>query len=207
MPLSLRKQFRLQTSGVALPLIAMGIGINLVMGEITALARIPLYLDSIGTIFIAASCGMYAGVVCGILSNIVAGIIFNPMMIFFAPVSAVIGMISGWFGLHGGFRKLLTAAPLGILQGIISALVSAPIAAFVFGGMTLGGTDFLVLYFRSIGKSILDSVLYQGLTSDPVDKCVSYIIVALMLQRLPLSLRVRLPQYSASFSTAKDAMK
>jgi energy-coupling factor transport system substrate-specific component len=196
MPFLSREKFHVQTSGVALPLIAMGIGINLVMGEITSIARIPLYLDSVGTIFIAASCGIYAGIVCGITSNIVAGILFNPTMIFFAPVSAVIGMVSGFFAARGGFRKPLVAAPLGIVQGVISALVSAPIAAFVFGGITLGGTDFLVIYFRSIGKNVLDSVLYQGLAADPVDKCVSYIIVALMLKRLPLSLRVRLPLFT-----------
>lgn len=198
MPIISREHFRLQTSGVALPLIAMGIGINLVMGEITAVARIPLYLDSVGTIFIGASCGVYAGIVCGVTSNIVAGILFNPTMIFFFPVSAVIGLVSGFFALHGGFRKPLVAASLGILQGIISALISAPIAAFVFGGITLGGTDFLVIYFRSIGKNVLDSVLYQGLASDPIDKCVSYFIVALMLKRLPLSLLVRLPQYAGT---------
>ncbi len=196
MPLLSKSKFQSQTSGVALPLIAMGIGINLVMGEITSIAHIPLYLDSVGTIFIAASCGIYAGIVCGIISNFVAGMIFNPTMIFFAPVSVVIGIFSGFVAVRGGFRKPIIAAPLGIVQGVISALVSAPIAAFVFGGITLGGTDFLVIYFRSIGKNILDSVLYQGLAADPVDKCVSYILVAVMLKRLPLSLRVRLPQYA-----------
>ena len=192
---SIREQFLRQTSGASLPLIAVGIGINLIMGEVTALLKIPLYLDSVGTIFVAVSCGPYAGVVCGLMSNIAAGILLNPAMLFFAPVSMVIGYFSGFIASKNGFSTLPKAALFGLLQGIISAVVSAPIAAFVFGGITMGGTDFLVLYFRSMGNSILNSVFYQGLAADPIDKCCSYILVFFIMKQLPVSLRSRLPQF------------
>ena len=146
--LTAKEQFLKQTTGAALPLIAVGIGINLTMGEITALLKIPLYLDSVGTIFIGVSCGPYAGLVCGFLSNVAAGILLNPPMLFFAPVAMVVGFFSGFVASRGGFSTLIKAALFGLLQGVISAIVSAPIAAFVFGGLTMGGTDFLVLYFR-----------------------------------------------------------
>jgi energy-coupling factor transport system substrate-specific component len=191
---SMKERFRLQTTGAALPLIAVGIGINLIMGELTAVARIPLYLDSVGTIFIGAICGMYAAMVCGLMSNIAAGIIFNPAMIFFAPVSIVVGACAGYFASKNGFSSLPKVIAFGLLQGIITALVSAPISAFVFGGITLGGTDFLVLYFRAIGESVQKSVLYQGLASDPIDKCVSYVLVYFILKQIPDSLRNRFPQ-------------
>jgi energy-coupling factor transport system substrate-specific component len=193
---SLKEQFRRQTSGAALPLIAVGIGINLVMGELTAVLKIPLYLDSVGTIFIAASCGMLAAIVCGLMSNIAAGIMFNPAMIFFAPVSIVVGACAGYFASKNGFSSLTKVIAFGLLQGIITAIVSAPISAFVFGGITLGGTDFLVLYFRAIGQTLLKSVLYQGLTSDPIDKCVSYVLVFFILKQIPGSLRNRFPQFN-----------
>jgi energy-coupling factor transport system substrate-specific component len=191
---SLKEQFHRQTSGAALPLIAVGIGINLVMGELTAVLKIPLYLDSVGTIFIAASCGMFAAIVCGLMSNIAAGIMFNPAMIFFAPVSIVVGVCAGYFASKNGFSSLTKVIAFGLLQGIITAIMSAPISAFVFGGITLGGTDFLVLYFRAIGQTLLNSVLYQGLTSDPIDKCVSYVLVFFILKQIPGSLRNRFPQ-------------
>jgi len=192
--LTAKEQFLKQTTGPALPLIAVGIGINLIMGEITALLKIPLYLDSVGTIFIGVSCGPYAGLVCGFLSNVAAGILLNPPMLFFAPVAMVVGFFSGFVASRGGFSTLIKAALFGLLQGVISAIVSAPIAAFVFGGLTMGGTDFLVLYFRSMGNNILNSVFFQGLAADPIDKCCSYILVFLMIKQLPASLRNRLPQ-------------
>ena len=189
-----KEEFRRQTSGTALPLIAVGIGINVVMGEITAVAKIPLYLDSVGTVFIAVCCGMYAGAVCGLLSNITSGMIFNPAMMFFAPVAIVIGLFAGYVAEKGAFASLPKVIVFGVLQGLVSAVVSAPIAAFVFGGLTFGGTDFIVLYFRSMGQSILNSVLYQGLAADPIDKCVSYLLVFFILRQLPSSLRSRLPK-------------
>ncbi len=191
---TVKQQFLKQTSGASLPLIAVGIGINLIMGEITSLLKIPLYLDSVGTIFIGVICGPYAGLMCGLLSNVAAGILLNPPWLFFAPVAMLIGFFSGYIASKGGFSTITKAALFGVLQGIISALASAPIAAFVFGGLTMGGTDFLVLYFRSMGNNILNSVFYQGLAADPIDKCCSYILVFLMIKRLPASLRNRLPQ-------------
>ena len=191
---SIRERFRLQTTGAALPLIATGIGINLIMGELTAIIKIPLYLDSVGTIFIGASCGIYAGMVCGAMSNLAAGVVFNPAMIFFAPVSVVVGACAGYFASKNGFSSLPKVTAFGLLQGIITAVVSAPISAFVFGGITLGGTDFLVLYFRAMGQSVQNSVLYQGLASDPIDKCASYVLVYFILKQIPDSLRNRFPQ-------------
>src|SRR3990170_2646132 len=130
------------------------------------------------------------------MSNIAAGVIFNPAMIFFSPVSIVIGAFAGYVASKNGFSSLPKVIAFGLLQGIITAAVSAPISTFVFGGITLGGTDFLVLYFRAIGQSVLKSVLYQGLTSDPVDKCVSYVLVYFIVKQIPDSLRNRFPQLS-----------
>ncbi len=180
-------------SPISLTLIPFGIAVNLIMGEIVALLKIPLYLDSVGTIFISATCGMYAGVLCGILSNLLAGILFNSTMIFFIPVSIVIAIFSGFVAEKKSFSSFPKTVIFGLLQGVFSAIVAAPIAAFVFGGITLGGTDFVVLYFRAMGNNILESVFYQGLSSDPIDKCLSYIIVFFILQRLPSSFLQRLP--------------
>ncbi|HTX18917.1 MAG TPA: ECF transporter S component [Bacteroidota bacterium] len=191
---AVRERFLNETKGAAIPLIAVGIGVNLVMGEITSLLRIPLYLDSVGTVFIGVTFGPYAGMVCGLFSNVAAGILVNPPMIFFAPVAMIIGAFSGFVASRGGFSSYWKAGFFGLLQGVLTAFASAPIAAFVFGGLTMGGTDFLVLYFRSMGNSILNSVFYQGLAADPLDKCCSYLLVFFAIARLPLSLRSRLPQ-------------
>ena len=73
----------------------------------------------------------------------------------------------------------------GLTTGLVAAAISAPIAAGVFGGVTGSGTDALVALFRTLGLNIFQSAFAQGLTSDPLDKTISYTVVFLVLAALP----------------------
>lgn len=188
---SIRRQFEREVQGAGLPFVAFCIALNLTSGQLAAALKIPLYLDSIGTVLTAVLCGPWSAIAAGSISNILAGALGNPAMMFFIPVVAVIGGFSGFLARKGWFRSWLLVIPGGILQGIVAAVVSAPISAFVFGGVMLSGTDVLVLYFRSVGNTLLESVLYQGFSSDPVDKTVTYLIVFLLCRNLPLRLLQR----------------
>ncbi len=77
----------------------------------------------------------------------------------------------------------------GLTTGLVAAAISAPIAAGVFGGVTGAGTDALVALFRTLGLNVFQSAFAQGLTSDPLDKTISYTIVFLILGALPLTVR------------------
>jgi hypothetical protein len=77
----------------------------------------------------------------------------------------------------------------GLTTGLVAAAISAPISAGVFGGVTGGGTDALVALFRTLGLNVFQSAFAQGLTSDPLDKTISYTIVFLILGALPLTVR------------------
>jgi energy-coupling factor transport system substrate-specific component len=179
-------------TGAALPFIAFCIALNLTVGQITAALKIPLYLDSIGTILVAVLIGPWSAVICGSAANLLAAAFGNPSMMFFIPVVMIIGAFSGFLARIGWFRKWYLVIFGGIVQGILAALVSAPISAYLFSGVMMAGTDFLVLYFRSVGNTILDSVLYQGLASDPADKVVSFLIVFILTKNLPQRLLSRL---------------
>jgi energy-coupling factor transport system substrate-specific component len=86
---------------------------------------------------------------------------------------------------------LSLAAGLGI--GIVAALVSAPIAAYVFGGVTGSGADALVAAFRAGGASLYAAVLQQGLLSDPLDKMFTCFTVYLLIASLPRRQLLRFP--------------
>lgn len=192
MTLSIRQRITDEMSGAALPFIAFCIALNLTAGQITAALKIPLYLDSIGTILVAVLVGPWSAVICGSAANLLAAALGNPSMIFFIPVVAVIGAFTGFLARRGWFRTWYLVALGGILQGVLAAIASAPISAYLFSGVMMAGTDFLVLYFRSVGNTLLNSVLYQGLTSDPADKLVSYFIVFFLTNNLPQQLISRL---------------
>jgi hypothetical protein len=77
----------------------------------------------------------------------------------------------------------------GLTTGLVAAAISAPIAAGVFGGVTGGGTDALVAIFRTLGLNVFQSAFAQGLTSDPLDKTISYTIVFAILLAMPMTVR------------------
>jgi len=54
---SIKKDFNTMT-WVLLP---VAIAINVVMGQIVVLLKLPVYLDSIGTMLVGALCGPWAG--------------------------------------------------------------------------------------------------------------------------------------------------
>lgn len=176
-------------------LMTVGVAVNLGMGQLVALLKIPLYLDSLGTVVVAALCGIVPAIITGIISNLLASAVFSPVMMFFIPVMIIIAILAGIFTKKGFFLHWWKAILGGILVGICAALVSAPISAYLFGGITLAGTDFLVLYFRATGQELMQAVLYQGLASDPVDKGITFLLAFAILSKMPRNLLMRFPGY------------
>jgi energy-coupling factor transport system substrate-specific component len=182
-----------ELAGVGLPFVAFGTALNLTVGQISGALKLPLYLDSIGTVLVAVLCGPWSAVVAGTTSNLLAAAFGMPQAAFFIPVVMAIGAFTGFLARRGWFRRWYLALAGGLLQGFLAAVISAPIAAYVFGGVMLSGTDVLVLYFRSVGNTLLQSVLMQGMISDPLDKTVTYLLVFFLLRGLPLRLLRRFP--------------
>lgn len=358
-------------STATLSLMAVAIAINVVLGSLTVALRLPLYLDSVGTILVGALAGPWAGALTGVLSNLLWSFLpipggAGPVAAFFAPVAAVIGLMAGFWasrgvfqirsgdGRIGGFlalatglgvallgivvaantvgyaivdddptsgdrflvatavivvlglvaavvsgrtifrlegrpetarRYLVVAATLtatvlvvavlrllfsptgyfsrvdgsdpegpdgplfggadlsglaledplglwaalavgvlvgalvylwarrgenvrffpvwvgGITTALVATTIATPIAAYVFGGVTGGGTDALVAVFRALGLDVLQAVFLQSLLSDPLDKAISYTVVFLILGALPITVRT---MYSRGETTVAD---
>ena len=188
---TIRKQFQLEIAGAGLPFVAFCIALNLSAGQLASALKLPIYLDSLGTVLVAVLCGPWSAMVTGVFSNALASAFGNPVMIFFSPVMIVIASFTGFIAKRGWFRRWYLVPAGGIIQGVLAAAASAPISAYLFSGVMLAGTDMLVLYFRSVGNNILQSVFYQGLSSDPVDKTITYILVFLLCRNLPLRLLQR----------------
>lgn len=174
-------------------LIPLAIAINIVFGEIVAFLRLPLYLDSIGTILVGVLVGPWAGAATGGLANIIWGL-FRPVPLPFAVVAIAIGLLAGLFARLGWFRRWFLVPIAGLITGIVAALLSSPLAAFIFGGVTGAGSDALVAAFRAYGESILAATTMQGLVQDPLDKMVSFVVVYLIIVALPPRIRARFGQ-------------
>src|SRR5512139_1952884 len=88
---SIKKDFNTMTW----VLIPVAIAINIVIGQIVVYLKLPVYLDSIGTVLVGVLCGPWAGMLTGTLSNIVWGIFLDPNALPWFPVAAAIGLVAG----------------------------------------------------------------------------------------------------------------
>jgi energy-coupling factor transport system substrate-specific component len=187
----MRKDF----STITLVLIPVAIAINIAVGQIVYTLKVPLYLDSIGTILVGVLAGPWAGALTGLLSNLVWGLTgMNVSYAPFAGVAAVIGLLAGLFSEAGWIRSWWKVVLSGVITGLIAAVISAPISAYVFGGVHGAGTDVVVAIFRGMGLGILPSTFAQGVSSDPLDKAASFLIVWLIVRALPMRFLARFPR-------------
>jgi energy-coupling factor transport system substrate-specific component len=121
-------------------LMPVAIALNIVLGQTAASAlKLPIYLDSIGTILVGVLAGPIAGAATGLLSNlawtfVLAGTPFgSPYAWPFAIVAAEIGLLAGVFGYAGVFRPRPRTPPAGLLLGVVAAV--AVLGALVWYGI------------------------------------------------------------------------
>jgi uncharacterized membrane protein YidH (DUF202 family) len=271
---SITSQFDTRT----IVLIPIAIAINIILGQtVSAALKVPVYLDSIGTILVGVLAGPIAGALTGGLANLIwTYVLPAPFHSDYAApffiVAVEIGLLAGVFGRLGFFRSrpntptgkliggaivslaivgalivytytrfyattftffsptgdqstlfvilgylilaLIVGAIVGFLlllfgrrdlgvayivvggaiTGVVSALISAPISAVFFSGVTGSGTDLLVAAFQQAGSDLQGAVVQQGLLSDPIDKTITFFVVFAILGALSHRFVARFPQ-------------
>lgn len=167
---------------------AICIALNIVLGIVTSSFKLPLYLDTIGTILIAVYFGPWYGAAVGGLTNIITGIIFNPKDIPFLLVNIAVGLIVGFIAKKFKF-SLVTAIITGLILSVVCPLIGTPIGIWVYGGLTGTGTDFLFVWLQKVGNSIFVSSFIAKITNNFLDKIVSCILVWGLIKGMPKQLR------------------
>lgn len=184
--------FKKEFNTTTLVLIPVAIAINVAAGQLIITLKLPLYLDSIGTVLVGVLVGPWAGAITGFLANLVwtlSGLF--PQAVAWAGVAAIIGALAGAFGRAGWIKTWWQSVLAGLITGVVAAILSAPIAAYVFGGVTGAGTDAIVAIFRSAGLDALGANLGQGAVSEPIDKVATYLVVWAVMLALPERFKAR----------------
>ena len=91
---------------LTLALIPVAIAINIAIGQIIVILKLPIYLDSIGTVLVGLLAGPIAGLITGALTNLIWGLSgLNPAYTPFFYVAAVIGLLAGIFARLGWAQR------------------------------------------------------------------------------------------------------
>jgi PAS domain S-box-containing protein len=176
-----------QSLAAGLVLVAAGVAANVLLGQLVRnVFRLPIFLDSIGTIFVGALAGPLAGAATGVISNVVWGLVFaDPTIIPYSLTAACVGLAAWYAASRGAFRSPLWAATAGLATGVLAALVSAPISAYLTRGVTASGNDYLLQLLAGTSDNILQAATLRGFLADPLDKLLSFLAVWLLLRLVP----------------------
>ncbi|ASJ24875.1 ECF transporter S component [Laribacter hongkongensis] len=180
-----------------LTLMSAGIAINMVIGQLASMLKLPVFLDSIGTLLVALLAGPLAAMTTGLVTNLIWGLITSPVAAAFAPVAAVIGLVAGVLARMGGFRSLPRVLLSSLVITLAVVLVATPIRAYLFGGATGSGADFVVAYFNAMGSKLLESVAITVLGVNLADKVISALIAWLIVRGLAERTRSQFPLAAA----------
>lgn len=163
----------------------LAIALNIVLGTVVDILSIPLlFLDTVGTIFVAAVFGPFYGALTGGLTNVIQGVLTNPKTIPFALVNIAVGIVVGLIAKRWKFNYV-TALVTGIILSVVAPLIGTPIATYVYGGITGDFNDVLFTWLRQSGEKMFTAAFIPRITSNFVDKIASSVIVAFLLTRLP----------------------
>lgn len=170
-------------------LISIGVVFNIALSMLgNAVGGGILFLDTVGTIFIAAFLGPIPGILTGVLTNLVNGVLIGPTEIPFLLVNGVIGLIVGLISKKQKNFSLPIAIIVGLIISIVAPLIGTPIAIFLFGGLTGSGMDFMIIWLKTSGQNLFSAVFMTKIVNNLIDKIGSAILVFLILKALPYSI-------------------
>ncbi|MDI8082516.1 ECF transporter S component, partial [Salmonella enterica subsp. enterica serovar Kentucky] len=164
-------------SSQSLVLIVIAIAINMIGGQLISMLKLPIFLDSIGTLISAVLLGPFIGMLTGLLTNLLWGLLTDPIAAAFAPVAMVIGLVAGWLARAGWFRTLPKVIVSGVVITLAVTLVAVPLRTALFGGVTGSGADLFVAWMHSMGQNLVESVAITVIGANLVDKILTAIIV------------------------------
>jgi energy-coupling factor transport system substrate-specific component len=175
----------------AMLVIPVGIALNLAVGAVIHILKLPIFLDAIGTIVVTLLVGMRAGIITGVISFLLAGVFVSPAYPWFSGTQAAIAVFTYLVARIGGYRTIPKRVGFGILLGVVTGILSAPVIVYLFGGISGSGASLIAAYLMATGKKVVESVLLSGLAAEPLDKTLQTLIAITVLKGLPKDLLAR----------------
>ncbi|AOR24394.1 ECF transporter S component [Clostridium taeniosporum] len=165
--------------------------INLVGGFIALTFKLPIYIDTIGTLLSAVLLGPINGGIVGGMTSIVNGATFDPISFYFMPVQLIVGLSTGICFKNSKFEGIKSVF-LIILITILGSITASIVASFVFNGVTSSGSSIFVAIFKNLGISTITAVFSTQIFTDLLDKAVSFILVFSVIKAIPIKIIMNL---------------
>ncbi|MBQ7371549.1 MAG: HD domain-containing protein [Blautia sp.] len=182
--------------GVLLVLCIVCILINLVGVRIALGLKLPIYLDSIGTILAAALGGYVPGIIVGFATNLINGI-SDTSTLYYGVLNVLIAIVAAWIfdneRLKIWKKAVCSVVFFSLIGGGLGSILTWFLYGFDFGSEISAPVAIKIYESTFLNKYCSEFLADVGL--DLLDKVVCVAIVFLILRILPETLREHMRFY------------
>ncbi|HGK7124992.1 TPA: ECF transporter S component [Streptococcus agalactiae] len=155
--------------------ISIAIAINLIGANLALFLRLPIYLDTIGTLLIAVILGPWYAANTAFLSALINWMTTDIFSLYYSPVAIVVAIITGiLIKRNCKPSSLLWKSLIISLPGTIIASV---ITVILFKGITSSGSSIIAQFLHGIGLDMTSSLILVQVGTDYIDRLISLILV------------------------------
>lgn len=170
---------------------ALGIVMNVAGAFIAMNLKLPIYMDSIGTVMTAALLGPFYGGLAGLLGGIASGFTFDVYSFYYAIPQMTTGIMAGllfrtfWMrGKYLPFGAFFTVLPCTLLSSVVTAVC--------FGGLTSSGSSLIVMLLEKAGFPLTFSVFVTQILTDYSDKLLAAMTATIVLSAMSREMKLKL---------------
>ena len=176
---SLKEDFSLMSS----LLIPVAVAINFTGFTIAKMLNVPLFLDSIGTVFISLLAGPWVGSVAAIITSVITGGL-APENLAFIPVGILIAVVMGTLTRFKMKNYIVKIVVCTLILAIVSISSSTLITILMYGGITPNATGVLTSFFVKQGISLKVAATLSNFISEIGDKVITVVIAMLIVKSM-----------------------
>ncbi len=172
--------------------VLIGIAVNVLLSYITDRFELPMFLDTAGTIAVAALCGYLPGIITAVVTNALC-MLFNQHALYFAFINALIAVFTALFVRRYSLQKLKNLT----FFVMITALFCGSVSALVQWGLFKEAQNAQIgeaaaTFAASTGLSRFPSFLIVNILINILDKGLTSAAATLALILVPQELAARI---------------
>ncbi|WP_455381409.1 hypothetical protein [Salinispira pacifica] len=154
------------------------LALNLVLSVINNALNLPFFMDSIGTAVVSAAFGIVPGLIAAVGTELLFELVYGWTFRFlpFAVCGIATVLIIRAFVAAGRFETVGEALLASLAVAMANALLGGVISAFVFGGITGAGIDYLVTGMVAAGQSVLTASFWARVPANLIDKTLAVLV-------------------------------
>lgn len=179
--------FRVRMNTLAIVLIPVCIAINWAGHAINQALKLPLFLDSIGTVLGSLLAGPWVGAISGLITNWISSGTIDPIAWAYSIVAFGIGIAAGICAYYGLQNKVGGWVVFWIVITLVASIMSTPLNIALYKGQSgvVWGDTIVYAGLVKAGWPTWIASYLDELSGDLPDKLITVLVALLIYRGLP----------------------